>query len=77
MNHTDRMIRNLETEKTAQQLAWLYGEGKNFVGTMLRLSEEQVCRSDPPACGAVRREAGPAADQRAGADRDRRKPYGP
>ena len=31
MNHTDRMIRNLETEKTAQQLAWLYGEGKDVI----------------------------------------------
>ena len=28
MNHTDEMIRNLETEKTAQQLTWLYGTGE-------------------------------------------------
>ena len=27
MNHTDKMILNLETEKTAEQLAWLYGIG--------------------------------------------------
>jgi len=28
MNHTEKMIRALETEKTAQQLNWLYGAGE-------------------------------------------------
>ena len=28
MNHTEKMIQALETEKTAQQLNWLYGAGE-------------------------------------------------
>ena len=31
MTHTDKMIRTLETEKTAKQLAWLYGDGEDVI----------------------------------------------
>ena len=31
MNHTEKMIRNLETEKTGQQLTWLYGAGEGML----------------------------------------------
>ena len=30
MNHTEKMIRALETEKTAQQLNWLYGQARQY-----------------------------------------------
>ena len=29
MSHTEKMIRNLETEKTRQQMNWLYGTGED------------------------------------------------
>ena len=31
MTHSDKMIRTLETEKTAKQLAWLYGDGEDVI----------------------------------------------
>ena len=31
MNNTEKMIRNLETEKTGQQLTWLYGAGEGML----------------------------------------------